>query len=290
MLSKLHHSLQNKDLGSEQANVFVKTALHQVEQLDRQFAPNSPKWEEEMIATQRLVRGVEEGSLTIKVHIAGMVKRHWDDLSAEFKSRYNYSFDAYTILEVGLEPTTMDNYLRADNTFLVKGMKPAGPVEIPARDEQRKVVYADGSLVVQRVEFDATRVPITKLARLRHAAEAGLMERGQCYERGWAMMMDPEVSVSDIDTMLYKKENNGGNDPSLRFYLEGVSLVGEEFGEIRELGEFYPEMWADEAGKRMIYYVLRALRIKIDEDWIARKATEASKSQILRYYGEQNES
>lgn len=284
MLDKLHASIKDLSLGDESANVLVRSILYDIQQIDNQFQAHSLDWADQAVHALRLLDGVEEGSKTAKVCLLKVLKDHWDDLPPEFKTRYSYSHDVLIMRETRLLPSTVQDYMDAVDTFIFKNMKPFAKVQVPKRDSAGRPVIENNEVVMQDVEFDPTRVPITKLVRAKAAAKRGLMEPGQRCEKIWALMMDKEATVEDIDKIILGTNQPNDPDPSLTYRLEGNIITASEMGETAEIAEIFFDVGKDEMAGRAIREILRRLGIQFEEDVIARMIANSHKEVLGRVY------
>lgn len=282
-LANLHQSMQGKDIGEEGANVITRVLIQQIENAEKEFQPQSLSWESDAIGALRLCIRVEEGSKAAQAYVLALIQKHWDELSKEFRKEYDYQFDVLVMRETGIQPSTMDNYTRAADTFFIKKMQPLGSVEVPVYDQFRKPVKKDGVVVTKHVDFDATRISITKLTLARPAVEANRMT-----PKLWSMLVDKEVTVDALKKEMYStttgNETGKVEDPSLRFRLQGNVIVAREFGEEVEIAELFWDMGDTELGRTAIRRLLIALQIPFEEDVIAKIMQQARETMILRVY------
>lgn len=286
-LSKFHHSLEGKDVGQEGADTITRLLLQQVGDIEIRFAPKDQDWEQDILSALRLSKRVEEGSKTVQAYILYYIKKHWDELSLDFRLKFNNQFDMLVYQEVGVLPTTMDEYLKTIDTFFVKDIKPFGKVEVPMRDQFKCVVKdEEGNVRTEFKEFDPASVSITKLNLARPLAE-----REQMDEKRWAMLLDPVVTVSQLQAELYKPAPNGNtpasrsDDPSLVYFLEGNIIVAREYGEVVEIGELFYDVGAQsDVARDAIFRLLKLLNIAFEQDEIAKKMAEAKNIVLGKVY------
>lgn len=281
-LANLHQSMQGKDIGEEGANVITRVLIQQVENAEKDFQPQSLAWESDIIGALRLCSSVEEGSKIAQIYVLTLIRKHWNDLSLEFRKEYNYQFDVLVMRETGIQPSTMDNYSRAAETFFIEGKKPLGKIEVPVYDQYRKPVKRDGEIVTQSVDFDPTRSTISKLSLARP-----LVETDRMTPKLWSMLMDKEVTSDVLRKEMYSNNSPDrpkNEDPSLRFRLQGNVIVAREFGEEVEIAELFWDMGDTELGRTAIRRMLIVLQIPFEEDEIAKVMKQARDTMILRVY------
>lgn len=283
LLTNFHHSLQGKDVGEEGAKAITRVLMQQIEDSEKEFEPRSHEWEADAIKSLRLCIAVEEGSRTAQAYVLALIQKHWDDLSIEFRKAYDYQFDVLVMRETGLQVSTMDNYIRAANTFFVEGKRPMGQIEVPVYNEYKEPVKKDGKVVMKQIDFDPSQISITKLNLARSLAEQDKMTPTL-----WSMLADREVTPDTFKKAMYSGDGGSSKstneDPSLKFRLHGNIIVAREFGEEAEVGEIFWDMGDTELGRTAIRRLLIILQIPFEEDEIAKLIQQARDKMIVRIY------
>lgn len=275
MLSRLHHSLNGKDLSAESAQVIVNNLKQLIEDVELQFQSRDQEWEHNVLMVLRFLDGVQKGTYTARLRMVGYVEKHWDDLSLDFRLGYNNSFDMFVQREMDISLDTYRNYLRGITTF--ENIKPIGKIAVVKRDQFKAPILDKAkNPIIEYKDFDIESVPVTKLALMRSVAEAGQMT-----ETRWSMLCDPGVTVDDLKVEIYKPNPTTGEDPSLRFTLEGPIIVATKMGTSIELGELFWDMYSEDIGKEAIDHLLRCLSIRLDE---AVSRQHERRQEIIRVY------
>lgn len=275
MLSKLHHSIADKDLSSESAQVIVNNLKQIIEDVEGQFRERDSEWEQDILSVLRFFVRVEEGTYTAKLRVLGIFIRHWDDLSLNFRLAYNNQVSEFCYREAKLQLETVQNYLRGITVF--DQVKPFGKVAVVQRDKfGRPMMDAAKNPVMVYKDFSVDEIQPSKLALM-----ASVANRGEMSEKRWGMLADPCVTVADLQAEIYRVEKPSDPDPSLRFSLEGNIIVAHEFGQAVELAEIFPEMWDEELGRKGIKRILQCLGIRSDEEVIQRMER---RQEVIRIY------
>lgn len=282
IVSSLHHTLRNHDLGEDGAGILTHVLMSQIQKKEEVFVPGSKAWEDDIVSSLRLCKGIEEGSRNAQLYILTLIKQHWTELSKDFLKSYNYSFDVLVMRETEILPSTFDSYSRTINTFFIEEKGPQTQIEVPVYDEYKNPVKKEGEVVTRFIDFDPTNIPISKLTLVRP-----LVEQGKMTPTLWSMVADKEVSGEAIRKELYKPvegNEDTGSDTALRYTLEGNIIIAHEFGEEAEIAEILWETAESEVGFNAIRRLLLMCGIRMDSDEIAKRAKEARDVQIIRIY------
>lgn len=281
LLTSLHHSLQGKDIAVEGADIITKRLFQRIQEAEKKDGLQDEVWETDLVNALRLCRNVERGATSAQAYVLAIIKKNWNDLSLPFRKNYDFSFDVFVMRETGIQPSTAENYLRAAETFFVNNKRPMGQIEIPLYDAFCRPIKQDGVVVTKYIEFDATQVPVSKLTLVRSLAEQNKMT-----PKLWSMLSDSQITVEALKKEIYvtpEGEPSRG-DPSLRFTLEGSSIVAYEFGESVEIAELFYDMGDSDLGRSAIRRLLLILGIPYDEDIIAKQTQNARDTMIIRIH------
>ena len=123
-------------------------------------------WASRMLELLRASQEMRDGLDVIIYFTLYKFKERWDDLPFQFRNGYKLSFEVFACRETGKRWPTVDKRIRAAGTFLGKGKGPTmGSVELPIRDEFGEADQQNPQY--ERIEWDAKRVPISKLTAIR---------------------------------------------------------------------------------------------------------------------------
>lgn len=260
------------------ADVTVRRLVNEVLNMDSQF-PSEPDekpkecilWLDQMKEVLVFCDRAKEGfAYAIAVDLA-LVHKRWPLLPQEYRNKYHDDFFVYATRQTGKARGTIENHIRAVDTFFFKGIKPSGLIEVPIRDEDKKVILENGTPKTQAVEFDSFSVPLGKMILLRSKAEAGLMTK-----KDWQMLIDPGISWDHLNTALQTGGGSGNGDSvkGIVYRIEGPYLTATEYNQTVEIAEFnWEAYYADEDSfvHRAINRALLGLGISLDEKVIENK-------------------
>lgn len=285
-LTNLHQSLQGIDLGVNGSDIILRNLFQQIELAAERYEPQSVQWETDILHTLRLCQGIKRGVDSAEAYVLSIIEDRWDDMSIEFRKRYDYQYDVLVLRETGVQPSTMDNYTRAARAFFgEEGAKPMGLVEVTKYDQFNQPIKKDGEFQKEYVEFDPKKTNLAKLC-----VAAPLARQGKLTQQQWNMLADNQVTPDAFKKAIYNVPKEGSerdSDPSLRFTLEGDRLVAHEFGESVEIAELYFDMYDNELARTAIRRMLLSLQVPHEQDVIARMGQRARDTQIIRTYGNQ---
>lgn len=273
--------LSKSSIAIEGADATVRRLVGEVMAMDSNF-PSEPDMEpERCVAWVGEMREVlvfcdraEEGFAYVKAVDLALVCKRWGSLPQDFRDKYNDEFYVYATRQTGKARGTIENHIRAAETWVFKGVRPSGKIEIPVRDDHRKIIIEDGRPKTYAVEFDPFRVPIGKLILLRSKAEAGAMTT-----KDWAMLVDPGVSWDQLNNTLQGGEGGegGGELKGIIYRFEGPHLVAIEYGQSAVIAEFdWKEYFDNPDGleRRAINRLCLILGINLDEKIIEARENE----------------
>lgn len=281
-LSNLHPSIADKDLGLEAADIITRNLFQQIENVSERYQPQSSLWEADILQALRLCKGVESASKSAQAYVLAIIEDHWDDMSIDFRRQYDFQYSVLVMRETDVQPSTMDNYTRAARVFYAGDKKPLGLVAVTKYDQFNRPVVKDGEVQKEYVEFDPSRISISKLS-----VAAPLAKQDKLTPTQWAMLADKQITVEALKKELYKAPEGSDPkdaDPSLRYTLDGDRIVAHEFGESVEIAELYFDMGTSDLGRTAIRRLLLALNIPYEEDVIGRLIQKARDRQLTRIY------
>lgn len=281
------NSLQtNKDRTVDGADIISRVLIDRIQEFESTYAEGDSEWEEELLRTGALCKGVETSSKLAQAYVAALAKKHWDSLSKSFRLAFNYSWDQYVLSQFDIQPSTMGQYVDAVEIFVINRAKPFGSVSVVKRDRFKQPIKQDGVVVMEQREFDPFLVDITKLVRMTPLAKRGLLDSGEQAQKIWSLAMDRGATVAQLEQVIYQPipPNGSSSNPDLKFELIGDRLVVRSFGESVEIAELYFDMCEDDTAKRGIYRILSVLGIKFEEDQIAQQMEESRGKMLIRIY------
>lgn len=254
-------------LPEQGANALVNHMIAKIQQLEEFPAEGDISlWLDTMLGVLRLSVRIEQSCILIKYYVLSIIKRHWDSLPFDFRARYDFQFDVFAAREAGeLSRSTLDNYMRAATTFLEDLPRPFPKVSVPLRDERGNPVIdtKTGAPVCQIVEFDPTKVPITKLVLATPLARKGTLQRDPNL---LSLLADDGVTADELRYSLYARPIPQ-NDLNIIFTVEGPMLVAHRGGESVEIAEIdFHAYNTNDLAHDAIERMLSALSAKFDEE------------------------
>lgn len=282
-----------EDLTTAGPELVVKRLLLEIQRTEQAF-PEAPEadpegvvaWKDRMEKHVLFAKAAEQGFGTAGAVGLALMRKHWDDLPHEFREIYGNNFYGWAIARTGKAIGTIDNHIRAAETFILKGAGPDKPLIIPVRDLHNRPVIEEGSSLVKTksVVFDPLSVDISKLVLARGRAENGSMS-----EADWQALADPGCSWEQFQMQLHGSSGGGGGGRvGMQFRLAGPILVAQEDDVTVELGELVWDRYYDDEDSlehRAINRLMLALGINLDEVIIQQ---QAMKKENERLYGSQN--
>jgi hypothetical protein len=261
--------------GAVLAEATLHRALHELRILDKKF-PTDPDlvpgecqdWFKTMQNMVAYTGQVEEGFSTLRAYALTCIKHHWDDLPQATRQIFNNDFFKFAVKQTGKSPVTIENHIRAIETFYFDTKKLPKSVNVPVRDNNQSVmVDPKGNPKTEFREFDALKVPISKLVLVRSRAEKETMTADL-----WSMVADPGCSWEQLQLAVSK---GGGGEGEIKFRVEGPFLVAVEGNTSTVLGEL--ECWyayyndKSSLAHRALAKIITALSIQMDEETIRKE-------------------
>lgn len=234
------------------AEVAVRRMVYQAAQLDTTFPddyvddPDTSrlKWLTEIQGVIILSGGLEEGMSTVKAVGLAVANRHWSDLPVSFRKQFREDFYSWAMAHTDKARSTIENHIRAVETFIFSASQPHGKVRIPQRDDHKRIVYKDKEPQMIEVDWDPLKVPLGKLVLIRAKAEAKVMT-----EKLWSMAADPGCTWENLNAELATGGSGVGGAGGVIYRFEGPLLTATENGQTVSLGEmFWEEYYNNPAG------------------------------------------
>lgn len=248
-------------------DALIKKAIYAVDTLTPE---QNDQWYKELYNILNFSFRMEEGSAIVKYYALAQIKENWDKLPLEERNKYNLQFAIFAAKWCPSVKSyaTVENYIRAAQTFIGGEFAPTSPIRVPRRDEARNLVLENGKVVYDTVEWNVTTPSLTKLVLCTAAAKSGVLEAN---DRLLSLLMDEGATADDVRQNLYGSADTD-NDPSLVYSLEGPMILATEHGStvaIAEIDWLAYEM--EETAKHGIDRMLQVLGIIFkDEDKIVR--------------------
>lgn len=195
---------------------------------------------------------LSEGFKLVRAAALCLMNDIWEELPFNLRKEYDLQFRLYAEKRCPeINWKTIQNHMRAAQTYLLTGVKPKEPIVIEG----------------QRVDFDPTKVPISKLVLARSAVENNKIDNNPVL---WKMLVDERVPVYRLRTELFSEESKKANiDPVVRYDLVGPYLTARKNGEEAVLGNFdWEEYYKGGLVREAVDRILRFCDVVPDEEFI----------------------
>ena len=259
----------------ESFNAKTISYIQKVEQDD-----DAEVWKPELLRLLRIADGVHRGSEIAKYYILSIFQDRWRELPKEWHDQY-VSFEnfAYVWANGPQSFGTIENNINAARIFLRGDLKISGTVEVPVRDENRKLIKDEaGTVETETIEWDITRATLSKLVLAAHKARTGELTQDKVLQ---TLLMDTGSRSADIRSHLYERKEST-DVTNAQFLVEGDKIIYKKGGDEIEIGEFYADMYVNELGKAGILRLHKLMDVEPDEDFINRKMHEISMESVVQ--------
>lgn len=280
------------DLSKAGPEAVIERILKTMKRLDDTFPYDELEGKEERtqewIANLRRYIGFcteakEKFSTAEAVGLAYM-KRHWDQLPLSFRKKFNMDFYVWACAVTKNTASTIDNHLRAVETFFFDGIAPKLSIEVPVRDANKKIVIDPdtGKPKTEIKKWNPLIPPISKLVLARSKAVNNGLTR-----QHWAMLMDDGCTWEQFQIEMSKGGGGGagGNGAGIHYRLEGTGLYAVEDAKSVAVGELsFKDYYEnpDSLTHRAINRLMLMLGINLDEQLILR---QQAKKDVDKAYG-----
>jgi len=236
--------------------------LHKIEDQAPREGDDLVDWFERKTEEAKFYGKMEEGFGLLQAVTFYYIEKIWSQLPAQITGRYGHDFDIYLAKEIPSKAIkTLKNYIRAAETYLVKGLRPPEPVKI--------IENRDGKEIEIIKQFDPTRISPAKLILARSAVEAG-----RATPELWAMLTDDRATWKDVRSELFSpKSKEAGIDPAVIYEMLGPALIAKQNGHEAIVctdfnwGPYYDKNHEDhELVKQAIDRISQTLNVLLDDE------------------------
>ncbi len=215
------------ELGIFTGHAIIQRVCHEVLDLVPQENEDKAEWFHRADQTIQLSNEMVEGFELLRAAGLAIVEDTWDELPLPTRAEYGYQFRVYAEKRCPtLQWSTIDNHIRAARTFILDGFKPKGQIEVVIRNQDKTPLLKDGVVQTEFVDFDALKVPISKLVLVRGAVESGKIDDNPAL---WSKVMDDSYTWQEVRSELFSDASKKAKiDPDIKFELQASLLIASQ--------------------------------------------------------------
>jgi len=264
-------NLTETALGEQLGQAIIQRVMINVKHFMNEEPTDLSNWLVQITDAIREAGTLEKGFKHVRAVLLAVVKSKWDSLPYDLRRAYSLRFEVYAAaVAPDVSIRTIENHIRAVETFILKGIKPSKAVEVVERQPDGHPIIQDGVPKTHFISFDPLETDISKLVALRSVAENGTIT-----PKLWEMATDKFYTYEDIRAEMFSsKSKEAGIDPVLSFRMLGPVLIAQENGkEALVIGEdgihweaYYDDKHRDhDLVKRAVDKLCRCLSVTLDE-------------------------